>query len=67
MKRFTGHSGKTTFDVIVIGGGITLVMTTHMNQFLELNETNQTARVQPGLFGPAYETALNQAGPGTSA
>ncbi|RTZ97346.1 MAG: glycerol-3-phosphate dehydrogenase [Deltaproteobacteria bacterium] len=23
MKRFTGHSGKTTFDVIVIGGGIT--------------------------------------------
>jgi len=42
-------------------GGITLVLSTHMNRLLELNETNQTARVQPGLSGPAYEKALNQA------
>jgi alkyldihydroxyacetonephosphate synthase len=42
-------------------GGITLVMSTHMNKLLALNETNQTARVQPGMFGPAYETALNRA------
>ena len=42
-------------------GGVTLVMSTHMNRFLELNETNQTARVEPGILGPAYEQALNQA------
>ncbi len=42
-------------------GGVTLVMSTHMNKILALNETNQTARVQPGMFGPAYEAALNQA------
>ena len=42
-------------------GGVTLVMSTHMNQLLEINELNQTARVQPGMFGPAYEEALNNA------
>jgi alkyldihydroxyacetonephosphate synthase len=42
-------------------GGVTLVMGTHMNRFLALNEINQTARVQPGLLGPVYEAALNQA------
>jgi alkyldihydroxyacetonephosphate synthase len=31
-----------------------------MNKLLEVNELNQTARVQPGMFGPAYEKALNQ-------
>jgi alkyldihydroxyacetonephosphate synthase len=42
-------------------GGVTLVMTTHMNRVLELNETNQTVRVQPGILGPAYEAVLNRA------
>jgi alkyldihydroxyacetonephosphate synthase len=42
-------------------GGVTLVMSTHMNKLLEINELNQTARVQPGMFGPAYEEALNNA------
>ena len=51
---------------VVIGtrsdnGGITLVMRTHMNQVLEVNELNQTAVVQPGLIGPDYEAALNDA------
>jgi alkyldihydroxyacetonephosphate synthase len=32
-----------------------------MNKLLEVNEFNQTARVQPGMFGPAYEEALNKA------
>ena len=32
-----------------------------MNKLLEVNELNQTARVQPGMFGPAYEEALNKA------
>jgi len=42
-------------------GGVSLVMSTHMNKLLEVNELNQTARVQPGMFGPAYEEALNNA------
>src|SRR5664280_2585836 len=41
-------------------GGVSLVVSTHMNKLLEVNELNQTARVQPGIFGPAYEKALNQ-------
>jgi alkyldihydroxyacetonephosphate synthase len=41
-------------------GGVSLVMSTHMNKLLEVNELNQTARVQPGMFGPAYEDALNR-------
>jgi alkyldihydroxyacetonephosphate synthase len=42
-------------------GGVTLVLSTHMNKLLEINELDQTARVQPGMFGPAYEEALNNA------
>jgi len=42
-------------------GGISLVVSTHMNKLLDVNELNQTARVQPGMFGPAYEEALNRA------
>jgi len=42
-------------------GGISLAMGTHMNRLLEVNEANQTARVEPGILGPAYEEALNQA------
>ncbi len=57
---FSGGS-SVTLGLRPVRGGITLVMNTHMNRFLELNEANQTARVQPGIFGPAYEAALNQA------
>ncbi len=42
-------------------GGVSLVMSTHMNKLFEINEFNQTARVQPGMYGPAYEEALNRA------
>ncbi len=42
-------------------GGVSLVISTHMNKLLEVNELNQTARVQPGMLGPAYEEALNKA------
>jgi alkyldihydroxyacetonephosphate synthase len=42
-------------------GGVSLVISTHMNKLLEVNELNQTARVQPGMYGPAYEDALNHA------
>jgi alkyldihydroxyacetonephosphate synthase len=42
-------------------GGIALVMQTHMNKVLAVNELNQTAVVQPGTMGPEYEVALNDA------
>ncbi len=57
---FSGGS-SVTLGLRPIQGGITLVMGTHMNRFMELNEENQTARVQPGILGPAYEKTLNQA------
>ena len=44
-----------------VRGGVSLVVSTNMNKLLEVNELNQTARVQPGMFGPAYEDALNKA------
>ena len=56
-----GGGTSVTLGLRPIRGGITLVMSTHMNRFLELNEDNQTARVQPGILGPAYEDALNRA------
>ena len=60
VYAFSGGS-SVTLGLRPVRGGITLVMNTHMNRFLELNEDNQTARVQPGIFGPAYEKALNRA------
>lgn len=57
---FSGGS-SVNFGCRPARGGVTLVMSTHMNKLLEINETNQTARVEPGMFGPAYEEALNQA------
>lgn len=42
-------------------GGITLVLSTHLNRVLEVNERNHTARVQAGCLGPDLEAALNEA------
>lgn len=42
-------------------GGVTLVLSTHMNRVLEINDENQTARVQAGCMGPAFEHELNNA------
>ncbi len=52
---------SVNFGVRPAKGGVTLVISTHMNKLLEINEADQTARVQPGMFGPAYEEALNRA------
>jgi alkyldihydroxyacetonephosphate synthase len=57
---FSGGS-SCNFGCRPYKGGVSLVMSTHMNKLLEVNEINQTARVQPGMFGPAYEEALNDA------
>jgi len=42
-------------------GGVAVVLRTHMNKILEVNEINKTCRVQPGMMGPDYEEALNKA------
>jgi alkyldihydroxyacetonephosphate synthase len=52
---------SVNFGCRPVRGGISLVVSTHMNKLLDVSELNQTARVQPGMFGPAYENALNQA------
>lgn len=56
-----GGGSSVTLGLRPAAGGITIVMGTHMNRVLEISETNQTARVQPGLMGPAFEKALNSA------
>lgn len=40
-------------------GGVVVVMRTHMNKLLKINELNKTCVVQPGMMGPDYEAALN--------
>ena len=40
-------------------GGITLVISTHLNKIVKLNELNQTVTVEAGMMGPAFEEALN--------
>ena len=57
---FSGGS-SCNFGCRPFKGGVSLVVSTHMNKLLEVNEINQVARVQPGMFGPAYEEALNNA------
>lgn len=42
-------------------GGVALVMRTHMNKIIKINELNQTVMVQPGMMGPDFEDALNNA------
>ncbi|MBF0118683.1 MAG: FAD-binding oxidoreductase [Desulfobacterales bacterium] len=56
-----GGGSSVTRGTECVKGGISLVMTTHMNRVLEINETNQTVTVEPGLYGPAYEEILNNA------
>ncbi len=56
-----GGGSSVTFGLRPSKGGVTLVMNTHMNNIIELNETNQTVRVQAGMMGPAYEHMLNNA------
>ncbi len=51
---------------VVIGtraerGGVVLVMRTHMNKLLSVNERTMTATVQPGLMGSHFEDLLNEA------
>ncbi len=56
-----GGGSSVNFGLRPSRGGISLVLNTHMNKIIELNETNQTVRVQAGMMGPAYEDMLNNA------
>ncbi len=42
-------------------GGISLVLSTHLNKVVAFNELNQTATVEAGMMGPAFEDVLNNA------
>ncbi|QGY47329.1 FAD-binding protein [Maribellus comscasis] len=56
-----GGGTSVNFGLYPAGGGVTLVLSTHMNKIIELNETNQTVRVDAGILGPQLENALNNA------
>jgi alkyldihydroxyacetonephosphate synthase len=56
-----GGGSSVTFGFQCTQGGVSLVMSTHMNRVVEFNETNQTITVEPGILGPAYEEMLNNA------
>ncbi|MBU1169867.1 MAG: FAD-binding oxidoreductase [Proteobacteria bacterium] len=56
-----GGGSSVTLGLRPIKGGITLVMSTHMNRILEFNETNQTVTVESGMMGPDFEKSLNRA------
>ena len=50
-----------TLGLTPANGGITMVMSTHMNRVLSFNETNQTITVESGIMGTDYEAMLNDA------
>jgi len=56
-----GGGSSVNFGFKCDRGGVTLALGTHMNRVLDFNEENQTATVQPGIMGPAYERMLNDA------
>ncbi len=56
-----GGGSSVTLGLQPVKGGVTLVMSTHMNRVIEFNESNQTISVEAGIMGPDYEKALNNA------
>ncbi len=56
-----GGGSSVNFGYRPAKGGVTMVLNTHMNKIIEVNELNQTVRVQSGMMGPAFEEALNNA------
>lgn len=56
-----GGGSSVNFGVYPEKGGVTLVLSTHMNKLVELNEINQTVNVEVGIMGPQLENILNNA------
>ncbi|MGM0418059.1 MAG: FAD-binding oxidoreductase [Thermodesulfobacteriota bacterium] len=59
LHVFAGGSSVTLAHKC--NGGVTLVISTHMNKVLDFNETDQTITVEPGITGPELERLLNNA------
>ena len=57
---YSGGS-SVTFGLNCPKGGVTLVMSNHMNKMISFSEKNQTITVEPGMMGPFYEDLLNNA------
>ncbi len=55
-----GGGSSVTRGTEAVKGGVSLDMI-YMNKVIELNETNQTITVEPGITGPDYEKILNNA------
>lgn len=56
-----GGGSSVTRGMEAVKGGVSLDMSRHMKRILHLNETNQTVTVEPGMSGPDFEKALNNA------
>jgi len=56
-----GGGSSVNFGFYPEKGGVTLVLSTHLNKIVSFNELNQTVRVEAGMMGPAFEEALNNA------
>jgi len=56
-----GGGSSVNFGLKPEKGGVTLVLSTHLNKILNLNETNQTVTVEAGILGPQLENTLNRA------
>ena len=56
-----GGGSSVNFGLYPEKGGITIVISTYLNKIVKLNELNQTATVEAGMMGPAFEEALNNA------
>ncbi|MDY0000283.1 MAG: FAD-binding oxidoreductase [Polyangia bacterium] len=58
----SGGRSSVTRALEFPGGGLCLDLTRHLNRLLDVDGTDLLARVQPGLYGPAYEASLNDRG-----
>ncbi|MBF0201500.1 MAG: FAD-binding oxidoreductase, partial [Desulfamplus sp.] len=56
-----GGGSSVTLGHRMERGGVTLVMGTHMNRVLSLDEEDHLVTVEAGISGPEYEKALNHA------
>jgi len=56
-----GGGSSVNFGYYPEKGGVTLVLSTHINKVVKLNELNQTVTVEAGMMGPDFEKALNNA------
>ena len=57
---YGGGSGVVS-GTVAERGGIALAMRTHMNKIVKVDDLDQTVTVQPGMLGPDFEAALNDA------